>query len=237
MPERRLHRVVAKLVGGKVRELALQQRLHGLGNVHLGRRRLKEHLLHHPDAVLLRGEREHVLGHLHEHEGRVRVLEGDAHAPRTVRVERALDHVSVELAHQLTRVSERQSGDDGLGDAGTLRMLQQTHHLPSECGEKVRLRLRPCGQLRHDVVAEGVRRELKEVRRELVTRRLQLRVGHAHQLSLQPARTLLLLGGDGERGACGTRTAARRCRGPRCHLSTRSTFTRAGWRRMWRRAI
>mmetsp|Transcript_9282 Transcript_9282/g.29363 ORF Transcript_9282/g.29363 Transcript_9282/m.29363 type:complete len:284 (-) Transcript_9282:210-1061(-) len=142
VPQRRLDGVVAKGVCRQVAELALKEGGDGGRDVHPGGGRLVQQLLHHPHAVLLRAERGDVLGDLRDEEGRVRVPEGDADAPRAVRVERALEDMPVQLAGERGGLARRKLGERSLHDPRPLRVLEQRHDGAAQGGVHGGMRLR-----------------------------------------------------------------------------------------------
>mmetsp|Transcript_44270 Transcript_44270/g.140394 ORF Transcript_44270/g.140394 Transcript_44270/m.140394 type:complete len:418 (-) Transcript_44270:664-1917(-) len=208
VPQRRLDGVVAEGVRRQVAELALEEGADGGRDVHPGGGRLVQQLLHHPHAVLLRAERGDVLGDLRDEEGRVRVPEGDADAPRAVRVERALHHVPVELRHQRLRVGRRRGGKEGLHDARALRVAEEARHVAAEGGREGGAEERERRELGDEVVAERVLGEGAEVRRQLAGCGGELLVPQRREQALQRPRPLCVQRG-GDEGAPGDAAAWR----------------------------
>mmetsp|Transcript_13530 Transcript_13530/g.41076 ORF Transcript_13530/g.41076 Transcript_13530/m.41076 type:complete len:217 (+) Transcript_13530:941-1591(+) len=189
--QRRLDCIVAEGMCRKVREFALKQRGDGGRDVHRCGGCLMEHLLDNAHTMLLRAKRIDVLGHLGDNECGVRVLEGDTDAPRAVRVERTLEHVSIELIDERATLGRWKLRDSRLHHARTLRVLEELDYVTAQSGVDGVVGLCTRGKLGDDIVAKGMGCKLEQVWCQFIAGALELRVRHAHKLLLKQAGLLL----------------------------------------------
>eukprot|EP00967_Tisochrysis_lutea_P057280 scaffold72612_cov32-Tisochrysis_lutea.AAC.2 len=148
----------------------------------------RAHLLDNAHTMLLRAKRIDVLGHLGDNECGVRVLEGDTDAPRAVRVERTLEHVSIELIDERATLGRWKLRDSRLHHARTLRVLEELDYVTAQSGVDGVVGLCTRGKLGDDIVAKGMGCKLEQVWCQFIAGALELR-SHAPL-------------GRGERRAC-----------------------------------